>query len=427
MGWKKQSNGEVSQARVTRSRFTILENDFPALLPGSITKKPAENTSAAKLAASVVENKLANVGGDLGAAPTTPLPGQITGKAVVIATPASPGISPATDTAVANKPSAIPATIPGQITLGIKPSGTNPQWAELFRDNRAPSKGIKLKYLPPGDEVVDLSNCVLPSMVLVWGFCLVGCFTGRFPGLEAIYELVNKWGVHCTLQSHKKGWVVFKFKNEHDRTKVFTEGPYNIFGRLLILKMLSDDFTFDDEAFLKVPIWVKFPNLPLNLWNEEAMSMIASKVGVPITTDKVTQEMSNYNFVRVLIEVDITLAPCLSFPIKLPSGKTFNQVVVYETFPNFCFHCKSYGHHPFICKELGWKKIDKVMIAGGVKKGGKPKKLLNQGWIPLTPLGQYLSRGRLSRLLRGSLLPARPGNLQARPGLLSRLLLRGLF
>ncbi|CAH9105719.1 unnamed protein product, partial [Cuscuta europaea] len=125
-------------------------------------------------------------------------------------------------------------------------------------------------------------------MVSLWGFCLVGCFTGRFPGLKAIYELLNSWGVHCTLKSHNKGWVIFKFKNEQDRTKVFTEGPYNIFGRLLILKMLSEDFTFDDEAFLKVPIWVKLPNLPLNLWNEEAMSKIASKVGVPITTDKVT-------------------------------------------------------------------------------------------------------------------------------------------
>ncbi|CAH9104627.1 unnamed protein product [Cuscuta europaea] len=145
--------------------------------------------------------------------------------------------------------------------------------------------------------------------------------------------------------------------------------------------MLSEDFTFDDEAFLKVPIWVKFPNLPLNLWNEEALSMIASKVGVPITTDKVTQEMTNYNFARVLIEVDITLAPCLSLPIRLPSGKIFKQVVVYETFPIFCFHCKSYDHHPFICNELGWNKKDKVRISNDVKKG------LNGKVISLTKCG----------------------------------------
>ncbi|CAH9077945.1 unnamed protein product [Cuscuta europaea] len=205
-------------------------------------------------------------------------------------------------------------------------------------------------------------------MVSLWGYCLVGCFTGRFPGLKAIYGLVKRWGVHCTMKSHDKGWVIFKFQNEQDRTKVFTEGPYNLYGRLLILKMLSDDFTFDDEPFLKVPIWVKFPNLPLNLWNEEAMSKITSKVGVPITTDKVTQELTNYHFARVLIEVDITKAPCLSFPIRLPSGKIFKQLVVYETFPNFCFHCKSYGHHPFICKQLGWKKIEKEVMKDGGKK-----------------------------------------------------------
>ncbi|CAH9082606.1 unnamed protein product [Cuscuta europaea] len=215
---------------------------------------------------------------------TTLLPGDKTSSsptkpADTTAKKASPAMGSSAETSAAN---------PGKAT-----TRTNTQWSELFRDNRAPSKGIKLEYLPSNDDVVDLSNCVLPSMVSLWGYCLVGCFTGRFSGLKAIYELMNKWGVHCTLKSHNKGWVIFKFKNEQDRTKVFTEGPYNIIGRLLFLKMLSEDFTFDDEAFLKVPIWVKFPNLPLNLWNEEAMSLIASKVGVPITTDKVTQEMSN--------------------------------------------------------------------------------------------------------------------------------------
>ncbi|CAH9140304.1 unnamed protein product [Cuscuta epithymum] len=116
-------------------------------------------------------------------------------------------------------------------------------------------------------------------MVEMWGYCLVGCFTGHFPGLKAIHELKVKWGVKCQIRSHDKGWVIFKFQTDVDRMKVLNEGPYTIFGKLLMLKVLSEDFTFDDEEFLKVPIWVKFPHLPMKLWNKDAMSEVASMVG----------------------------------------------------------------------------------------------------------------------------------------------------
>ncbi|CAH9081865.1 unnamed protein product [Cuscuta europaea] len=206
-------------------------------------------------------------------------------------------------------------------------------------------------------------------MVEMWGYCLVGYFTGRFPGLKAIYELKSKWGVICQIKRHDKGWVIFKFQTEADRLKVLKEGPYVIFGKLLMLKVLSEDFTFDDEEFLKVPIWVKFPRLPMKLWNKEAMSEVASMVGVPLTTDMVTQERSNHNFARVLIEVDASKPPMLSFPIRLPSRKVINQSVVYETFPNFCFHCKKYGHNPFSCIEIYEKEeMEKKLLEKEVKK-----------------------------------------------------------
>ncbi|CAH9115447.1 unnamed protein product [Cuscuta europaea] len=87
------------------------------------------------------------------------------------------------------------------------------------------------------------------------------------------------------------------------------------------------------------------------------MSEVASMIGVPITTDKITQERANNEYARVLIEVDVSKPPPLSFPIRLPSKKVIKQSVLYETFPNYCFHCKEFGHHPFICKKLV-KRVD---------------------------------------------------------------------
>ncbi|CAH9114496.1 unnamed protein product [Cuscuta europaea] len=242
-------------------------------------------------------------------------------------------------------------------------------WTTLFKDNRATSHGIKLNFVPPKGNSLDFSGRLLPSMVEMWGYCLVGYFTGHFPGLKAIHELKFKWGVKCQVRTHDKGWVIFKFQTEGDRLKVLNGGPFTIFGKLLMLKILSEDFTFDDEEFLKVPIWVKFPHLPMKLWNKDAMSEVASMVGMPLTTDLVTQERSNHNFARVLIEVDASKPPMLSFPIRLPSRKVIQQAVVYETFPNFCFHCKKYGHDPFICKELHEKEeLEKNLVEKELKK-----------------------------------------------------------
>ncbi|CAH9135329.1 unnamed protein product [Cuscuta epithymum] len=231
-------------------------------------------------------------------------------------------------------------------------SATPTPWSALFKDNRDPRHGIKLRYVPPKGDTLDFGDRILPSMVDMWGYCLVGHFTGKFPGLKAVHDLKAKWGVKCLVRSHKKGWLIFKFQNDEDRSRVLQEGPYIVFGKLLMLKELSENFSFEDEEFLKVPIWVKFHDLPLQLWNDEAMSEVSSMVGVPITTDKITQERINNDYARVLIEVDVSKPPPLSFPIRLPSQKVFKQSVVYETFPSYCFHCKEFGHHPFICKKL---------------------------------------------------------------------------
>ncbi|CAH9102838.1 unnamed protein product [Cuscuta europaea] len=153
-------------------------------------------------------------------------------------------------------------------------SGTKP-WNSLFKDNRDPNNGIKLKFVPPKGETLDFGDRVLPSMVEMWGHCLVGHFTGRFPGLKAVHDLRAKWGVRCLVRSHNKDWIIFKFQNEEDRSKVLLEGPYTVFGKLIMLKELAEDFTFEDEEFLKIPIWVKFPKLPVSLWNEKAMSEVA--------------------------------------------------------------------------------------------------------------------------------------------------------
>ncbi|CAH9108810.1 unnamed protein product [Cuscuta europaea] len=176
--------------------------------------------------------------------------------------------------------------------------------------------------------------------------------------MRAFHDLSIKWGVPCKLKQHDKGWVIFQFQSENDRNKVMAEEPYALYGKAVFLRILSEDFDFDGEEFLKVPIWVKFPGLSVTLWNKQEMNELASRVGVPIVADKVTQEKSRSQFARVLVEVDLSRPPTMSIPIIQPSGKERNQYVIYETFPNYCFECKVYGHHPFTCKVLNKELVE---------------------------------------------------------------------
>ncbi|CAH9089753.1 unnamed protein product [Cuscuta europaea] len=336
------------QGPVTRSSFAVLEDDdgseFPALLPGLAAKKSKKNAGA-KVPAPIDLPVDTPAAGKTQAAlnGTTLIMSGKAGQTGVIGV----GMSSAADMPT--------AAAVNELTAGensTAKAATYAPWNALFKDNRDPRCGIKLRYIPPKGDTLDFGDRVLPSMVEMWGFCLVGHFAGNFPGLKAVHDLKAKWGVKCLVRSHKKGWLIFKFQSEEERSKVLQGGPYTVFGKLLMLKVLSENFSFEDEEFLKVSIWVKFHDLPLQLWNDEAMSEVASMVGVPITTDKITQERINNDYARVLIEVDISKPPPLSFPIWLPSQKVIKQSVVYETFPSYCFLCKEFGHHPFICKKL---------------------------------------------------------------------------
>ncbi|CAH9069070.1 unnamed protein product [Cuscuta europaea] len=126
---KLQGTGVASTARITRSSFSVLEepnSEFPAL--GTTVKNAKANAGDGNTCAGTADapGKPDSAGG--ASEPGKPV--SVSGNA------AAPG--PLIPTA---------ATLPGQINPGpngeqvAKPAGTNPQWAELFRDNRAPSKG----------------------------------------------------------------------------------------------------------------------------------------------------------------------------------------------------------------------------------------------------------------------------------------------
>jgi hypothetical protein len=145
---------------------------------------------------------------------------------------------------------------------------------------------------------------------------------------------------------------VYQFKNVDDKLVVLAEGPYLVYGRRLLLKPMTEYFDFSTEYMTKVPVWVKFPNLPLKCWSVQGLSKIASVLGKPLQSDKLTTTMERLSFARVLIEIELLDDLPSSIPICLPNSTALNQSVVYETLPKFYKHCRVLGHSTGACPKF---------------------------------------------------------------------------
>ena len=291
-------------------------------------------------------------------------------------------------------------------------------WVNLFKDNRNLGKGIKLEAVDEDGDLVMIEEEDVDVVEEAWGYCLVGQFAGKFPGLVAVRNIREGWKVNCTHWIHRSGWIVFKFQSEEDRLKVLNGGPYFAYGRNLMLKLMPRCFRFGGEDFATLPVWVQLPDLPLDCWNERALSKIVSRVGKPITTDKMTRTKERLSFVRVMVEVDASKDLVTQVELRLPTGEVYHQLVVFEFIPKFCKKCKTFGHMEGDCKkeseggrfsayvpkrkqQSGGVTVSKNVESGAVKGGAKDP-------IGGLKLGEGAStKAGASRLLLGSPPPLR--------------------
>ena len=176
--------------------------------------------------------------------------------------------------------------------------------------------------------------------------------SGKFPGYKALNSIIgNTWKCEATLTIHESGWLVYRFQNKEDKFSVLCGGPYLVYGRPLILRPMTEHFDFSCSEMTQVPVWVKFPNLPLKCWTLRCLSKLASVLGKPIQCDKLTSTKERLSYARVLVEVDLLADLRSSKNVVLPNESPLIQRVIYETLPKFCKHCRVLGHSTGACSK----------------------------------------------------------------------------
>ncbi|XP_060212233.1 uncharacterized protein LOC132639857 [Lycium barbarum] len=255
-------------------------------------------------------------------------------------------------------------------------------WVNLFKKNRSAENGLTLNYIPPqiidGKIVVQLEKEEVNRETAKWKCALIIYSLGECPGYNNMCRFVAQtWNTVADpeIYLHEDGYFIVKFQSIEDLHEILYAGPYTINYRPLILKPWTPDFEFTKEFPTEIPLWVKFPQLPMNFWGVNSLSRLATSIGTPMFVDECTAKDTRVSFARMLIEVNITKPLPDKIPVVEPSGRIFSQAVTYEWRPMFCEKCQTIGHkcahkpavkpHPKLKRRGGYKKQAQVWISKG--------------------------------------------------------------
>lgn len=153
-------------------------------------------------------------------------------------------------------------------------------------------------------------------------------------------------------QHHDSGWIILKFQSDEDRQHVLLGGPYKKFGRQLHLKQIPKHFNFNTAEMSIVPVWIKLPNWPMEVWSEEGVGYFCSLIGEPICSDALSLKKSAASYVRALVHIDAAKPLRKVIPMEFENGDRLEQVVEYENPPKYCSHCKTLGHNTITCSKM---------------------------------------------------------------------------
>ncbi|KAL7207898.1 hypothetical protein ACSBR1_029781 [Camellia fascicularis] len=200
------------------------------------------------------------------------------------------------------------------------------------------------------------------------------------------------------------GFMFFIFDNTDSCGAVLEGGPWYMGNQLLLLKKWRRMLKLTKEYVSQILVWVKLFHIPMEYWDYDGLSRIASKIGTPLFMDYLTSSGTRVSFARVCVEVNVdsSLPPC--FFVKC--GEDVVEIrVEYQGIPTKCDHCKVFGHDTKRCitnqvaqlvqlqKETKIEKNDgwKTVKAKGKKKIGESKENTTVAPILLTPPSQRVS------------------------------------
>lgn len=216
-----------------------------------------------------------------------------------------------------------------------------------------------------GEIVIKIPKDLSSRSKEVWKYSLVGRFNFKTLGLQfedAKHILCNQWSLTGQVQfiPWVRGYFIIKLFNEADRKRVSYEGPWKVKNQLLKVLPWTPMFNPESEKISRAAVWVRFPYLHLEYWEEEILFRIARGLGKPVAVDPRTLKHEFGYFAAVLIDIDFSkpLSNIVIDDEDLPKGFHIDYEIYNK--PDFCEHCKSIGHVEENCRNKKYKDLKRM-------------------------------------------------------------------
>lgn len=119
-------------------------------------------------------------------------------------------------------------------------------------------------------------------------------------------------------------------------------------GHYLAVAKWKPNFRPSVDHVHSTMVWVRFPELPMELFDEEILYAMGNAVGRAIKIDSTTLTARRGRYARVCVEVKLD-APLIPFLTLLGA----QQLVEYEGLHMICFGCGKFGHRKDACDDQG--------------------------------------------------------------------------
>ncbi|KAL2248033.1 UNVERIFIED_CONTAM: hypothetical protein Sindi_2655600, partial [Sesamum indicum] len=157
------------------------------------------------------------------------------------------------------------------------------------------------------------------------------------------------------------------------------ETPTDDFHVVLYYNVINETYIYPKKKLkhTQVPVWIKLRHLPMELWTEEGLSIVASGVGKPLYPDAITRACTRLDFAHVCVMLDATSNLPKHIIIMTPNedgGESPCKIdVEYEWLPTRCNTCMTLGHTTKECAHNKTAKSIKTPVPGYVPKVKAPR------------------------------------------------------
>lgn len=246
---------------------------------------------------------------------------------------------------------------PNAVRIQGKPKPRN--WASLLQ-SQSPSLEMKLDYFPDlqrGKEALVEIDLELTE-VGKWNRYLVGHFLdGKMAYPLLVSTARNQWkDLFVAVKSDVAGFYLFEFRDEQAKIQVLEGGPYFFSQKYLVLKDWHRMMKPAKEQPSKIPAWVKFHDLPFELWNQDCLSRVASAVGRPLHVDQATAKTARQpgllqtKSTKARICIEISAQQDLPDEVTVVvEGESVVVPIEYQVLPPMCNLCHVFGHPTLQC------------------------------------------------------------------------------